>query len=158
VTALEKVPTGIGKARRNLIKVGAIAVSAMFRRLANAQLAAPAPGPGPGPGPRGPQCFLKGAIIRTAIEDRKIEDLAVGDLLPTVFGGHVPFKWIGLYSLKKSDPTKGWVKKVLPVRVDRSAVGLDVPCPGSPLAVSEDLARGADASRDHRRDRSNLRR
>jgi hypothetical protein len=51
----------------------------------------------------------------------------VGDLLPTVFGGICPIQWIGRYSLKKSDPTKGWVKKVLPVRVARSALGLDVP-------------------------------
>ena len=28
---------------------------------------------------------------------------------------------------KKSDPTKAWVKKMLPVRVTRSALGLDVP-------------------------------
>src|SRR5208282_747343 len=60
--------------------------------------------------------------------DRKVEDLSLGDLLPTVFGGICPIQWIGRYSLKKSDPTKGWVKKMLPVRVARSVLGLDVPC------------------------------
>ena len=39
----------------------------------------------------GQQCFLKGTMIRTADDDRKIEDLVQGDLLPTVFGGCVPF-------------------------------------------------------------------
>jgi hypothetical protein len=77
---------------------------------------------------RGFQCFLNGTTIRTADGDRKIEDLTVGDLLPTVFGGICPIQWIGRYSLKKSDPTKAWIKKVLPVRVARSALGLDVPC------------------------------
>jgi hypothetical protein len=52
----------------------------------------------------------------------------VGDLLPTAFGGICPIQWIGRYSLKKSDPTKAWVKKMLPVRVARSALGLDAPC------------------------------
>jgi hypothetical protein len=53
--------------------------------------------------------------------------LSLGDLLPTVFGGIFPIQWIGRYSLKKSYPTKAWVKKVLPVRVARSALDLDVP-------------------------------
>jgi hypothetical protein len=54
--------------------------------------------------------------------------LAVGDLLPTVFGGTCAIQWIARYSLKKSDPSKAWVKKVLPVRLARSALGFDVPC------------------------------
>jgi hypothetical protein len=73
------------------------------------------------------KCFLKGTTIRTADGDRKIEDLAVGDLLPTVFGGIRPIQWIGYYPYKKSDQAKPWVKDVLPVRVARSALGLDVP-------------------------------
>ena len=75
----------------------------------------------------GCECFLKGTIIRTADGDRRIEDLSVGDLLPTVFGGLSPIQWIGRYSLKKSDPTKAWVKDVLPVRIARSALGHDMP-------------------------------
>ena len=82
------------------------------------------------------QCFLKGTMIRTADDDRKIEDLVQGDLLPTVFGGMCPIQWIGRYLLKKSDPTKAWVKKVLPVRVARSALGLDAP--GADLYVTRE--------------------
>ncbi|MBV8736782.1 MAG: Hint domain-containing protein [Alphaproteobacteria bacterium] len=72
-------------------------------------------------------CFLKGTTIRTADGGRKVEDLAVGDLLPTVFGGIRPIQWIGRYPFKKSDPAKAWVRDVLPVRVARSALGPDVP-------------------------------
>jgi hypothetical protein len=72
-------------------------------------------------------CFLKGTTIRTADGDRKIEDLAVGDLLPTVFGGTCPIQWIGRYRFKRSDPTKPWVKDVLPIRISRSALGPNIP-------------------------------
>ena len=73
------------------------------------------------------RCFLRGTTIRTADGDKKIEDLAIGDLLPTVFGGIRPIQWIGRYPFKKSDPTQAWVKDVLPVRVARSALGPNLP-------------------------------
>ena len=57
----------------------------------------------------------------------KIEDLSAGDLLPSVFGGTCAIQWIGRYSFEKGDPTKGWVKGVLPIRIARSALGDDVP-------------------------------
>jgi len=72
-------------------------------------------------------CFLKGTAIRTTEGDKKIEDLTVGDLLPTAFGGISPIQWIGRYSFKKSEPAKAWVRDVLPVRVSRSALGPDIP-------------------------------
>ena len=81
--------------------------------------------------PRRPQfccnCFLKGTKIRTAEGERRIEDLAIGDLLPTMFGGLRPIQWIARYPIKKSDPSKPWVKDVLPVRISRSALAPDVP-------------------------------
>jgi len=73
------------------------------------------------------QCLLRGTNIQTASSECKIEDLAVGDLLPTVFGGVRPIQWIGRYSVKKSDPSRPWVKEALPVRVARSALAPDVP-------------------------------
>ena len=118
--------TGIRRSRRNLIKLGVIAGSAA---LAGCKHSAAGGGNGQGGnGQDGAQCFLKGTNIRTVEGDRKIEDLSPGDLLPTVFGGICPIQWIGRYVLTKSDPTKAWVKKVLPVRIARSALGLDVPC------------------------------
>ena len=72
-------------------------------------------------------CFLKGTRIRTDKGDRKVEDLAIGDLLPTVFGGVRPIQWIARYRYKKSDPGKSWVKDVRPVCIARSALAADVP-------------------------------
>ncbi len=72
-------------------------------------------------------CFLKGTKIRTAEGERKIEDLAIGDLLPTMFGGLRPIQWIGRYTVKKSDPSKPWVEDALPVRIARSALAPNVP-------------------------------
>jgi hypothetical protein len=73
------------------------------------------------------QCLLRGTTIRTASGNRKIQDLAVGDLLPTFFGGERPIQWIARYPSKKSDPSKPWGKAVRPVRVARSALAPDVP-------------------------------
>ena len=72
-------------------------------------------------------CFLKGTKILTAEGERKIEDLAIGDLLPTMFGGLRPVQWIGRYPVKKSDPSKPWAKDALPVRIARSALAPNVP-------------------------------
>ena len=123
---LGKPPTAIQKSRRHLIKMSAIAASAIFARLAKTKSAAAQVIPQPPPAPPG-TCFLKGTTIRTASGDRKVEDLAAGDLLPTVFGGTCPIQRIEGYTRKKSDTTKAWSKDVLPVRVARSALGPDVP-------------------------------
>ena len=72
-------------------------------------------------------CFLKGTKIQTAEGERKVEDLAIGDLLPTMFGGLRPVQWIGRYPIRRSDPTKPWVKDALPVRIARSALAPNVP-------------------------------
>ena len=66
-------------------------------------------------------------MIRTVEGERKIEDLAIGDLLPTVFGGLRPVQWIGRYPIKKSDPAKPWAKDARPVRIARSALAPNVP-------------------------------
>jgi hypothetical protein len=61
------------------------------------------------------------------VGERTVEDLSVGDMLATMFGGMSPIQWIGQYPLKKSDPSKPWVKDALPVRIARSALAPDVP-------------------------------
>ena len=71
--------------------------------------------------------FPEGNQDLTADGERKVEDLAIGDLLPTMFGGLRPIQWIGRYPLKKSDPSKPWVKGALPVRISRSALAPNVP-------------------------------
>jgi hypothetical protein len=143
MSPLEKAPTGIRRSRRNLVKLGVIGVSAAFAILtktkpSTAQTAsAPAAAPSPTPRAYNP-CFLKGTTIRTTIGDRKIEDLVVGDLLPTVFGGTCAIQWIGYYPYKRSDQAKPWVKDVLPVRIARSALGPNTP--HTDLCVSKEHA------------------
>jgi hypothetical protein len=109
--------------RRHLMKMGAIAASAMVAVAMKTTRADALPCATAA----GCHCFLKGTTIQTADGDRKVEDLAVGDLLPTFFGGIRPIRWIGRYSFKKSEPAKAWVRDVLPVRVARSALGPDIP-------------------------------
>jgi hypothetical protein len=60
-------------------------------------------------------CFLKGTMIRTVHGDKKIEDLLVGDRIPTVFGGEASIKSI----IHRRFGTA--------VRIARSALGPDLP-------------------------------
>jgi hypothetical protein len=129
-------PSGIRRSRRNLLAIGTIATTAVLGSMKTHRAHAQAVGTGqngpPGgqnPGQKGQNqtCFLKGTRIRAADGDKKIEDLAVGNLLPTVFGGARPIQWIDRYRFKRTDPNKAWVKDVLPVRISRSALGRDVP-------------------------------
>jgi Hint domain-containing protein len=139
-SALENSNAGIQRTRRNIMMMGAIAVPAVLGTVhaaAARQICAPWPfndicvnvpttgGGGNGGGKS--NCFLRGTKILTAEGERKIEDLAIGDLLPTMFGGLRPIQWIGRYSFKKRDPSKPWVKDALPVRITRSALAPNVP-------------------------------
>jgi hypothetical protein len=131
---------GMQRTRRNIMKMGAIAVPATLATVHSASASGgglcaifpipflcPPPGKGNGGGGGKGNCFLKGTKILTADGERKIEDLAVGDLLPTMFGGLRPVQWIGRYPIKKSDPSKPWVKDALPIRIARSALGPELP-------------------------------
>jgi len=73
------------------------------------------------------KCFLKGTRIRTAEGERKVEDLAVGDLLPTLFGGVRPIQSVARYAHQKSDRAKPWAQYARPVRITRSALAPGVP-------------------------------
>jgi hypothetical protein len=130
---LENSNSGTRRTRRNIMKIGAVLVPATLAKVSQAAAFARPPhdqdNQGNQRGQRGgdPNCFLKGTKIRTAEGERKIEDLAIGDLLPTLFGGLQPIQWIAHYPIKKSDPSKPWIKDALPVRIARSALGPDVP-------------------------------
>src|ERR1051326_4119826 len=147
---LENLPSSIQTSRRHLMKVGAIAASAIVASLAATRVATAGDNSvgetagggrffaGNGGNTNGgntnnnnnngrTSCFLKGTTIQTAEGDRKIEDLVVGDLLPTVFGGTRPIQWIGRYPFRRSNPAKAWVREVLPVRVARSAIAPNIP-------------------------------
>jgi len=125
----------VERTRRNIIRMGAVGASAVVASLATTNLGKAGP-PGPpgwggwggwgGKGGKG-NCLLRGTTIRTASADRKIEDLAIGDLLPTMFAGTSPIQWIANYPIKKSDPSKPWPKDARPVRIARAALAPNVP-------------------------------
>ena len=120
---------GAQRTRRNIVKAGPILASAVAVSLATTRNALAKDndnGKGKGKG-KDVNCFLKGTKIQTAEGERKVEDLAIGDLLPTMFGGLRPVQWIGRYPIRKSDPTKPWVKDALPVCIARSALAPNVP-------------------------------
>ncbi len=135
---LEKSDPGVHRTRRNIMKLGAFAVPATLGMVHSAAangitLCVPVLGcvtiGGGGKGGKGTggNCFLRGTKIRTAEGERKIEDLAIGDLLPTMFGGLRSVHWIGRYTVRKSDPSKAWVEDALPVRIACSALAPNVP-------------------------------
>jgi hypothetical protein len=110
--------TEIQRSRRNFIKIGSVATAAILARTQRAEAECLA---------QSACCFLKSTLIRTAEGDRKIEDLAAGDWLPTVFGGTCPIQSIERYTIRKNNSTGAWDKGALPVRITRSALGPDVP-------------------------------
>jgi hypothetical protein len=124
---LENFSLRAQRTRRNIVKMGsilapAVLASAVLSRAKRARAATPAVA-----AVSRISCFLKGTKIRTAEGDRNVEDLAIGDMLPTMFGGLRPVQWIGRYPIKKSDPSKPWVREALPVRIACSALAPNVP-------------------------------
>jgi hypothetical protein len=112
------------RTRRNAIKIGALLASAIAARAA---YATPKKQPDSSPLNPDPNCFLKGTKIRTCEGERRVEELAIGNFLPTMFSGNRQIQWIGRHSFKKSDPAKGWVKDAMPIRIARSALAPGVP-------------------------------
>lgn len=108
---------------RNIAAIAAIAATAV-----SGSSAAAAPKCGRRLGnPCNAKCFLKGTKILTSDGERNIEDLAPGDLLPTMFGGDQPIKSIGRYAYKKTDPSRPWARQEKPIRIARSALGPNTP-------------------------------
>jgi Hint domain len=75
----------------------------------------------------GGNCFLRGTRISTVAGERRVEDLSIGDLVPTAFGETRPIQWIGRFRRVRSNPDMPWVKSALPVRIARSALAPNVP-------------------------------
>lgn len=72
-------------------------------------------------------CFLKGTKIRTAVGNRNVEELKVGDTLPTMFGGERPIQWIAEWQYKKNNSDQAWKKHHQLVRIAQSAFAPNVP-------------------------------
>jgi Hint domain len=114
-------------ARRHLSKMAGIGLAALIARVAMPKPAKAQDNDENEPDADDRRCFLKGTRIRTVAGERKVEDLAIGDLLPTHFNGIQPIQWIGRYRYTRSDVSKPWVRDALPVRIARSALAPNVP-------------------------------
>jgi len=68
-------------------------------------------------------CFLKGTLIVTNKGEVQVEDLKIGDLIPTLSGEIVPIKWIGY---QKFD-TRFLNQKKSPVLFKKGSLGYNVP-------------------------------
>ena len=123
----ENLSLGAQRTRRNIMKIGVVLASSAVAASSAHALTSSTSSVSPCAVSSCGKCFLKGTKIQTAEGERKVEDLAIGDLLPTMFGGLRPVQWIGRYPLKKSNPSKPWVKDAMPVRIARSALAPDVP-------------------------------
>lgn len=83
----------IRRTRRHLFKAAALVAGAAAALPARAQQGSGG-GKGGRPDPWKDKCFLRGTRIRTARGYRRVETLAVGDRLPTRFGGIAEIKRI----------------------------------------------------------------
>jgi Hint domain len=102
---------------RNIKAIGALTASAVVARLlAPTKAFAIAP----------PPCFLKGTRIQTIRGERNVEELSVGDVLPTVHAGTQPIEWIARVR-RTRETGQAWKKHAMPIRIKRSALAPDVP-------------------------------
>lgn len=114
----------IGRARRSLLKAigitaAAAATTTAYRTPAAAQ-------------DERAHCFLRGSRILTAGGYRPIETLAVGELVPALFGGLSPIAEIRSFTLTRTGPpgTSGrgtWSGASRPVRIKAGALGENAP-------------------------------
>lgn len=126
----DRLPDKARRTRRNFVEMAAIGASvaiAALHRSAHAAQDAQCGGYNTYDYEPCPHCFLKGMRVRTANGDRAIQDLRVGDRIPTVFGGTRPIRRLASYSCRKSDPSQPWDRRVLPVRIAPSALAPGVP-------------------------------
>ena len=115
--------TSAQRARRNLLAIASIVVTALRSRAARV-----AKGDYRHSGAqsflRG--TFLRGTLIRTPSGEREISTLAIGDLVITYSGQERPITWIGRRSFRR-DASKPWSADVAPIKVARSALTEGVP-------------------------------
>jgi hypothetical protein len=113
-------------ARRHVSKMAGIGLAAVIARLAMPKPAQARDSEDDEPGEDEAPCFLKGTKVQTITGERNVEDLAVGDLLPTRFNGIQPIQWIGRHRHRRA-PGAPWTETIKPVRIAKDGLGPGVP-------------------------------
>ncbi len=119
----DKLLTRARRTRRNVTKAAVIALGALLGLAARPKPASAFFHHGPDHKP----CFLRGARIRTAVGNRPVEELAVGDFVPTHFGGMRAIRRIASHDFTRSGRGMPWPREARPVRIARSALGEGIP-------------------------------
>src|SRR5689334_5649909 len=98
-------PALISPGRRHFMAIAAAGAGRLSKIAVSASLVASAFKPGNADakgGPKGgPNCFLRGTLIRAAQGEVPVEELAAGDLVMTA-NGPLPVKWIGRQTIKRN--------------------------------------------------------
>ncbi|CAA2142232.1 Hint domain-containing protein [Hyphomicrobium sp. ghe19] len=71
-------------------------------------------------------CFLAGTKILTASAEKTVQDLRVGDTLPTISGGTRAIQKIRSWTAERPDNEK-WSDDVAPIKVCQGALGPNIP-------------------------------
>jgi hypothetical protein len=124
----------VGTRRQLFRAITAGAASAPFVALGRKSADALGFNPGKGGGNSGAGCccLLRGTKVRTSAGERPVEDLRIGDEVPTLSGPKA-IKWIGYRKFTKGQD-KPWQDGVMPVRIARQAI--DDQAPRSDLYLS----------------------
>jgi Hint domain len=85
----ENLSSGAQRTRRNIMKIGVILASSAVAASSAHALKSSTSSISPCASSLC-KCFLKGTKIQTAEGERRVEDLAIGDLLPTMSADCVP--------------------------------------------------------------------
>jgi hypothetical protein len=117
---------GAGRTRRSLTKAAGLAFAG-FLALSARPRSAEAWGGDDDNEDGGRGCFLRGTQIRTTHGYRRVEDLVIGDFLPTVFGRVSRIQRIARHDFARSGPSEPWSDEARPVRIARSALDDNVP-------------------------------
>lgn len=112
---------GIRRSRRNVTMAAAVALAA-FLGVATRPGKARAAG-----GFFGGRCFLRGTKIRTPGGYCRIEELSPGDVVQAHLGGVSRIRAIHRTELRRSSAEVTWQRRLLPVRIARSALADGVP-------------------------------
>lgn len=72
-------------------------------------------------------CFLRGTAIRAADGWRAVEDLKIGDVIPTRFSGLQPIRWVGRNSIAGDAARRFRGRNAPAVRICASAIAPGVP-------------------------------
>lgn len=112
---------------RDLKAICAMVVATIAGQTMLPKSASAGNGGGNGGGNGNGKCFLKGTRILTAAGERRVEELAAGDLVPAVFGGMRSIQSIERFRRVRSETGQPWATQARPVHIARSALAPNVP-------------------------------